>query len=215
MPAHGSHQAPGFQAALAALHARGAVQLPGRPSDLTSRWLRRRRIALAVMAGVAVLGVAALATGIALAHVGAWALVAVLGAALLFVGGVSAGLLLFATRLLRDRVRSERLPVVLGPDGVVLRGIGPIPWGDLAPPVSQRILVKNDIGGTGAFMPLTPVGRERANAHPTWWTQRVGPRPYLHVEVSHLLLPGIDGLTEADTMDLFRAAHAMHGSARG
>lgn len=179
---------PGLQAALAALGARGAVQLPGRPSDLTSRWLRRRRIALAVMAGVAVLGVAALATGIALAHVGAWALVAVLGAA---------------------------LPVVLGPDGVVLRGIGPIPWGDLAPPVSQRILVKNDIGGTGAFMPLTPVGRERANAQPTWWTQRVGPRPYLHVEVSHLLLPGIDGLTEADTMELFRAAHAMHGSARG
>src|SRR5690606_24431111 len=108
MPAHGSHHAPGFKAALAALHARGAVQLPGRPSHLPSRGLRRRRIALAVMAGVAVLGVAALATGIALAHVGAWALVAVLGAALLF---------------------------VLGPDGVVLRGIGPIPWGDLAPPV--------------------------------------------------------------------------------
>lgn len=39
----------------------------------------------------------------------------------------------------------------------------------------------------------------------------VGPKPYLRFDVPSLLLPGIDGLTEQEVMQLFGVAYEMHG----
>lgn len=102
---------------------------------------------------------------------------------------------------------AEYQPVVLDAAGIRLRGIGPIPWADVAPPERRRVLTKNDVGGVCAVMPLTASGHARVNATMAAWTQLVGPRPYLHLTVPHLLLPGIEGLPEEETMVLFRTAH--------
>ncbi|QZY50850.1 hypothetical protein [Leucobacter tenebrionis] len=97
--------------------------------------------------------------------------------------------------------------MTIDPHGVTLRGIGPLPWSWLAPPERRRVPVKNDIGGDCTLMPLTPAGHAAVNAQPGWWKHLVGPKPYLRVDIPYLLLPGIEGFTEEETLHLFRIAH--------
>ncbi|MEH0974575.1 hypothetical protein V6U77_25925 [Micromonospora sp. CPCC 205546] len=196
--------------ALQQLHVHGAVSLPGRRSDPVIRWLKRRRLFIGISLGIMGLGVLVLIAGIALRQVGVWALGIPIGAFLVFVGVVYLGVVLMTGRLMGGRVRAETQPVVIDATGIILRGIGPIPWSDVAPPERRRIPVKNDIGGLCTVMPLTEQGHARVNSQLGWWTNLVGPKPYLRWDLPYLLLPGIDGLSEDETVHLFRIARERY-----
>lgn len=193
--------------ALKRLSGHGTVTLAGRAAGPVERWLRVRRTAIGASLGAAALGVICAVGGVALRDVDAWALLVVVGGFLSFAGIVAAAATWISTRMWSGRLRAEREPVVIDRTGITLRGIGPVPWSGLSPPEHRRIVVKNDIGGFCAVMPLTAQGIELVRQQPGWWQLRVGPRPYLHWRVPCLLLPGIEGLSEDETMRLFALAH--------
>ncbi|WP_456284822.1 hypothetical protein [Microbacterium sp. JZ101] len=200
---------PALAGALERLRVHGRVVLTGCESDPVLRWLRRRRILVGVALGVAALGALGVVAGLLLRDDGLWALMPV-GAFAVFWGAMVGGLLMISTRLMGDRLRSERQPVVVEAAGITLRGIGPVPWSDVDAPERRRIPVKGDIGGICAVMPLTAQGRARVSRQPAWWRLRVGPRPYLRTDVPCLLLPGIEGLTEDEALQLLSTAHERY-----
>jgi len=209
-PSTGGYQHPptaSLHGSLAQLDARGGLTLPGRPNDATLRWLSRRNRLLACAIGTLIVGALLAVLGIALRDLGVWALAMPLGGFLAFVGAISTGLVLLLRRLMSPRLVAESHPVTIDRHGIVLRGIGPIPWSDVAPPQRMLVRVKNDIGGPCTVMPLTQQGHARVNAQPGWWMNLVGPKPYLRFDIPYLLLPGIDGLTEEETLHLFQIAH--------
>lgn len=202
--------APGpLTQALDRLRSRGTVTLPGCRAVPVERWLRLRRRIIGGYLGVLIAGVLLTALGLVLRDVGLWSLAIPAGVFLATSGGLMVGLIGKTTRMMGGRLRAEKEPVTLDARGITLRGIGPIPWSDVEAPERRRIRVKNEFGGRCAVMPLTPQGLARVNAQQGWWTHRVGPRPYLTWSVPYLLLPGIQGLSEDDTIELFRVAREM------
>ncbi|MER7077094.1 hypothetical protein SAMN02982929_03746 [Saccharopolyspora kobensis] len=196
--------------ALQHMREHGSISLTGRASDPFLRWQKRRRISLIVFLVIGGLGVLSAVLGLLLRDVAVWALLIPVGGLFAFVGFVAAGALAVLGSAHRFRLHAETQPVVLDPRGVCLRGIGPVPWSDLEAPEYRRIFTKNDLSGMCAVMPLSAQGHARVNASHSPRTLLIGPRPYLRTDVPYLLLPGIDGFTEAETVQLFQTAHAMH-----
>lgn len=199
-----------YEHAVHRLRETGHVTLPGRESAPLKRWLRgRRRLAIAsgIVTGV---GLVAFIVGLALHDVGSWPLAILIGAFVTFTGLVVLIVVIAGNQLMRGRIRAETQPVSITPAGVTLRGIGPIPWSDLARPERRNIVVRSDVGGRCTVMPLTHQGHARANAQPNGSTHLIGPKPYLRFDVPYLLLPGIAGLTEDETLELFRIAHQRY-----
>ncbi|MDA3646134.1 hypothetical protein LZ318_29740 [Saccharopolyspora indica] len=196
--------------ALQHLREHGSISLPGRTSDPYLRWQKRRRISLVVFSTIGGFGVLAAVLGFLLRAVAVWALLIPVGGLLAFVGIVAAGALALLGGAHRFRLHAETQPVMLDSRGICLRGIGPIPWSDLAAPGHRRIRTKNDVSGMCAVMPLSTQGHARVNASFSSRTLLIGPKPYLRSDVPYLLLPGIDGFTEAETVQLFQTAYAMH-----
>lgn len=199
--------APSVHEVLHHLHSHGWVSLPGGPSEPFRRMLRARRRWVWLYGGLAGVGAIAAVVGLTLRDAGFSPLLIVFGGIFVVMGGMAAVLMWALIHALEGRRLAEYEPVVLDAAGIRLRGIGLIPWVDVAPPERRRILTKNDVGGVCAVMPLTASGHARVNASMAAWTQLVGPRPYLQLKVPHLLLPGIDGLTEEEARMLFGAAH--------
>ena len=194
--------------ALQQLDAHGGVTLPGRLADATLHWFRVRRRWQSFAIGVLAVGAGLMVAGGVRRDAGVfWALAIPFGALLAFCGAVWAGVVLLLRRQMNPRRSAETQPVTIDPLGVTLRGIGPLPWTWLAPPERRRVPVRNDIGGVCTLMPLTPEGHSVVNAQPGWWRHLVGPKPYLRFDIPYLLLPGIEGLTEEETMYLFRIVH--------
>ncbi|MBM9465366.1 hypothetical protein JL108_18095 [Aeromicrobium sp. YIM 150415] len=189
----------------------GTVAADGRPSEPFRRWVGRRRATLLVAVLIAVAGVVGIVIGLVLREVGVWAILLPVGGFLVFAGLIIAGVLALVSSAHGFRREAETAPVVLDPAGVWLRGIGPLLWSDLFPPEYRRIVTKNDVNGRCAVMPLTPQGHARINAHVTAQALLVGPRPYLRADVPYLLLPGIDGLSEDETVRLFHTAYERYG----
>ncbi|WP_462417767.1 hypothetical protein [Kytococcus sp. Marseille-QA3725] len=186
---------------------RGRLHRPGAFAEPTRRWLGRQRTARTVAVVLVLLGLAAVVLGVALHQHGAWGLAALAGVPLVLVGTAGVGLTTLVLRGWRSRVRSEHLPVLLDARGVMLRGIGPIPWSELQPPERRQVPVKHDIGGRCTVLPLTPQGVLRLAAQP-WRVQlRAGPRPYARLRVECVLLPGFEGLSEDEVLHLFSVAH--------
>lgn len=191
------------------LAAGGHVHLVGTESDATARWLKRRRAQRTVYVVSSALGIAAILIGIAFHEFAGWMLLILAGFFAALFGLVGTAVLAAHSRMMRPRALSEREPVVLSPQGAALRGIGPVPWHHLEPPRRTRVPVKNDIGGDCLVMTFTPEGHAFANQRAGWWSNRIGPKPYLRLGIPHLLLPGIEGLSDDDVMELFRLAHRM------
>lgn len=196
----------GPAAALDQLRTQGHVTLPGRMSDAYEKLHRRRRRILPIALGVAGLGLAMI---IAVVALGRFELMifTLVGGFLIVFSIILALIGVLSVQLTKDRVRAASEPVTLDETGIRLRGIGPIPWLDVAPPQIQRIWTKNDIHGWCAVMPLTRSGWERVNRTPGMPAALIGPRPYLHLFVPYLLVPGIEGFSQEETVELFRFAH--------
>ena len=189
----------------------GTVSLEGRRSEPFRRWIGRQRIASVIFLVGAGAGVVAIVLGVLLRDVGAWAVLIVVGGFLVFFGLAVAAGIMAVIHLHGFRTEAEKAPVVLDPSGIWLRGIGPFFWSDVYPPEYRRVWTHNDVGGRCAVMPLTPQGHTRVNTHVTSRTLLVGPKPYLKAHVPYLLLPGIEGLSEEETMRLFQAAYERYG----
>ena len=196
--------------ALHHLYRHGSIVLQGAKSRAQRKWERRRRNGVFICLGIGALGVIALVAGLLLSRIHeAWALLIVFGPFLMFIGFVAAGIATLVFKLHRYRAAAEQQPVVLNPHGIWLRGIGPIGWHEVQPPMYRMIFSKNDVMGRLPVMPLTEVGQARLNQNPSSSTLLVGPVPYLHLQVPYMLLPGIDGFSEADTMELFQVAYGL------
>ena len=195
--------------ALCYLHQFGSITLLGTNSTAQRKVDRVRKVTLIVFLSCVAFGIVALAAGSLLREVGVWALAILVGIFVLFLGLVGTIVLVIVISLHRYRTTAEHHPVVLRPDGIWMRGIGPIGWHEVQPPAYKWILSKNDITGKYAVMPLTEAGLNRINN--SWSSQSllVGPVPYLKFEIPYLLLPGIAGFSEDDTVQLFQAAYAM------
>lgn len=191
------------------LRQHGGITLQGASTRGQRRLDRSRRIGLIVFAAMGVLGLIAVIAGFALRSVGGWAVAILIGGFLLFVAVI--GLLVSVLVMTMHRYRStgEEKPVVITPHGFWLRGVGPIGWHEVEPPVYRWIMSKHDINGKFAVMPLNQLGRDRINSTPSSATLLVGPQPYLRFEIPYVLLPGIQGFSEDDTVQLFQAAYAM------
>ena len=195
--------------ALYYLHQYGSITLLGTNSSAQRKVDRMRKVTLIVFLSCAAFGIVPFVAGILLRDVGAWALGILIGGFVLILGIIGTIVLVIVMSMHRYRTTAEQRPVVLRPDGIWMRGIGPIGWHEVQPPVYKWILSKNDVTGKYAVMPLTEAGLNRINS--SWSSQSllVGPVPYLKFEIPYLLLPGIAGFSEDDTVQLFQAAYAM------
>ena len=201
------HLSDRVQQILQQIDAHGRAQLAGTESGTVVRWLKHRRVQRVVYVVALALGIVALIVGLVFHEFGVWGLLFLIGAFVAFLSLVGLGVLAAHSRMMRGRLLSEHEPVVLSAQGIALRGIGPIPWSHLEPPRRTRVPVKNDIGGDCLVMTFTPEGHAFANQRPGRWSNRIGPKPYLRFDFPHLLLPGIEGLGEDETVELFRVAH--------
>lgn len=197
--------------AVAELRARGSLTLPGTESGAMRAARRQRRIVLVVMLAVAAFGIAQVIVGLVRGEDAPWALAALLGGFLVFVGGLAALFLVTYSRIHAFREEAEVQPVHLGADGVWLRGVGPLPWRFLESPRYERVTTKNEGRRTLPVMPLTPEGVAWVQRLPGRRRLLVGPKGYLRTEVTTLLLPGVAGLGEREVMEVFGAAHTMFG----
>lgn len=207
MTADPHHFSDRVQQILQQIDAYGRAQLAGTESGTVARWLKHRRVQRVVFIVALPLGIVTMIVGFVLRASGVWGVLILVGAFVAFLGFVGLGVLAAHSRMMRGRLLSEHDPVVLSAHGISLRGIGPIPWSHLEPPRRTRVPVKNDIGGDCLVMTFTPDGHAFANQRPGWWSNRIGPKPYLRFDIPHLLLPGIKGLSDEDVMELFRLVH--------
>lgn len=206
MPRNADQQLP---SALQFLYQHGSITLVGASSRGQIRVTRARRIGLVVFGSLGFLGVIAVTAGIVLRDTVGWAIAALVGFFLLFVSFVGVVVYLAVIMLHRYRSVGEQKPVVITPQGFWLRGVGPIHWHEVQPPVYKWIVSKHDINGKYAVMPLTQAGLDRVNSNMSKESLLVGPKPYLHFTIPYVLLPGIAGFSEDDTVQLFQAAYSM------
>lgn len=207
MTAAPHHLSDRVQQILQQIDVRGGAQLAGTNSGTVARWLKHLRVQRVVLVVALTLSIVAAIVGLVFHEFGVWGLLFLIGVLVAFLSLVGLGVLAAHSRMMRGRLLSEHEPVVLSAQGIALRGIGPIPWSHLEPPRRTRIPVKNDIGGDCLVMTFTPEGHAFANQRPGWWSNRIGPKPYLRFGFPHLLLPGIKGLSDEEVMELFHLVH--------
>lgn len=195
--------------ALRTLHAVGRVTLPGRIADPHLRLRRRRKIIDTVCAVICGLGLLGPLAGFLLRDRDIAPVLVGIGVPL-FIGGLISTIVMVAmSKGLQSRMRAETQPVTIDAQGIRLRGIGPIPWSDVYPPQYLKVTTRGDVNGMCAVMPLSPQGYARVNSYPYVQTQLVGPKLYYRASVPYLLLPGIAGVSEAGSINLFRVAYEM------
>lgn len=197
------------------LESTGRATLTSARASAEARRARRIRQMTWIFVGVGVAGVLAVVIGAMLGEraAGVVLFLVLVGGIAAFLGLFAGLLLLIVGRLLPGR-DARPGPVVLDATGVVLRGVGPIPWAHLGPPTRLTIYSKNDVSGSMLVMPLTNAGVEGVATLPGTMQLAVGPKPYLELRVKHLLLPGLEGFAEDEVVTLFAHAHARFSGAR-
>lgn len=201
------------QWAMRELHVTGRVQLPGRPA-LWSRVTRGLTLVLLLLIGVA--GCAGLVGMLAAAVNGSVRITAITVMSMIMVAAMLAGmvaLVLWWRRSLSRYAEVERSPVVLEASGLTLRTIGPIPWWDFGPAEYRMVPAEHNSGYTRrAVMRLTPSGFHGVNVLlPAHLRSRVSPvhGPIWNRRHEWIYVPGVDGLSQREVMDLINAARAL------
>lgn len=205
-----------FDEAMSRLRATRSVTLPGAPAT----WSSTTRILFYVLAGLLVLVVlmALVAIPVAVsASGGSLPLGAIFGVLSVLVMG--AGVVYWFTRRKKDQGSyhsQERQEVVLSPAGITLRGVGPIPWADFGPAGHRMVEAEYQSGRIRrAVMELTPRGRVNVN-------ERLDPQlrplisppmgPFWNRHHRYIYVPGVEGLSESEVIELINAAGQMFTS---
>ena len=196
--------------ALTQLQASGRVSLPGKRSTRT----RVLTVLFSILIGLTALitvgmigfGIYVMSTGVFVNPIG-------LGAPVM--SGVGCFVLIMVLRKQRRASAAELLNITLEPAGITMRGIGPIPWHEVAPPTFAMVRAQYDSAfERRAVLPLTAVGITNVNRLLPPDTRRaLGPRTggllTGGARTEALYVPAADGLSTDDTMHLFATAHQM------
>ncbi|GGA74630.1 hypothetical protein GCM10011490_26660 [Pseudoclavibacter endophyticus] len=141
------------------LLSRGAVTLPGAPPG----WSTLLHVLIWLLLAMTVVVAIGLPIGLVVAIANGVAVHPIAFAAPL--GGV--GLVALVIVLLRSHRRfreAQRMAVTFAPQGLTVRGIGPIPWHDVYPPSHQLVPSQYDSGyERRAVMPLTASGLQNVS----------------------------------------------------
>lgn len=173
--------------------------------------LRVLIIALAVATPIFL--VVAIASGVQVFPAG---IVGVISVLVMLAGAFT--LVTYMSRRHRARGELERLDVWIGAEGVMLRGVGPIPWHDFEPARHQLVPAEHDSGYVSrAVMPLTPSGVFNVNNRlAPQLRERVCPVSGPMWKKMHywVYVPGVEGLAQNEVMDLINRGHWMYARAR-
>lgn len=102
----------------------------------------------------------------------------------------------------------EHVPVTMDTDGLTMRGVGPIDWANFGPAIARPPGAASGHGSSaGAVLPLTDNGMEAVHDMPPQLRQRITPFRVLGRRHRYLELPGIQGLSQREVMDLINTAH--------
>lgn len=202
---------PTMNFALQSLHQSGRVVLQGKPA-VYSDTTRGCMIGALIFVSLIPLGMMLVGLLLALAT-DSWL------AGLLAVGFLVLMPLLFAVlvwwRYFRWRKKyaelPEEVPVTMDPNGLTMRGVGPIPWSDFGPAMHKLLPAEFGRGSSAtAVLPLTERGIVMMNQYmPPHLSQRVTPIRVAGRRYRYLDVPGIHGLSQREVMDLINAAHRM------
>lgn len=200
-----------FERAQHELLTRGAITLPGAPSG----WSNVVNVLLYVLLGLAIL----IAIGL---PVGLVVMVAngadVLPGGLLAIPGAFVPLLLvwFLRRGFRRSLNAQRRnPVILAPQGLTVRGIGPIPWHQLNPPTMEMVPAQFDSGyERRAVMMLTRSGMQGVASVPPAQRKVLGPATGGLLtggqRTTAVYLPSAQGISGSEMMRLCTLAHQLY-----
>lgn len=105
----------------------------------------------------------------------------------------------------------ENVPVTMDPNGLTMRGVGPIPWSCFGPAMHKLLPAEFGRGSSAsAVLPLTERGIVMMNQYmPAHLSQRVTPIRVAGRRYQYLDVPGIQGLSQREVMDLINTAHRM------
>lgn len=207
--------APTLQQALNALHQSGSVRLNGAPAVWSKTLLVLFRILLGLVVLLAVGGLVGVVSVVLFVENPPWF-------GVIFGYITSLGLMIGLFCLVRHGLRrqeqfrdTERQPVVLEPRGLTLRGIGPIPWVDFGLAEKKMVPAEKDDGYTlRAVMPLSNSGMFNVNERtPPDMRDRISPPmgPFWNRHHRYIYVPGVEGLKQAEVMQLINTAHRMFG----
>lgn len=202
---------PTMNFALQSLHQSGRVVLPGAPAvypDTARGWI----IVVLMFVSLLPLGLLLLAVLLAIATDS-------LIAGIVTFGFLVLGPFTFAAvvwwRYFRWRRKyaelPEQVPVTMDPNGLTMRGVGPIAWSDFGPAMHKLLPAEFGHGlSASAVLPLTDRGIVMMNQHmPPDLSQRVTPIRVAGGHSRYLEVPGIQGLSQREVMDLINAAHRV------
>lgn len=203
---------PSLQRAVHLLRTEGGVTLPGERSTW-SRTLQVLVVVLMWLVGLLAVGAVVAPVVVAIAGVDLTGAVFV-SVPLVLLMLLGLGLWLRSVRRRRrDHAEAELLPVTLDRRGIVLRGVGPIPWSDVEPARRAFVRAEHDTGWVRrAVMPLTAQGFSNLNTHlPSDVRDRLGPHrgPAWAKRHTAVYVPAVQGLAESEVMDLINTARAM------
>lgn len=132
---------------------------------------------------------------------------------------VIAGLaLLIPAFVLRSMNRAravDTFDVILAPNGLTLRGVGPIPWTHFESARKKMVLTKHGSGNynSRAVMPLTEAGLATVNGplHPELRDRLFyATGPAWNFLYRYIAVPGLQGMSTKESMALLNLAHHMY-----
>ncbi len=204
---------PALQHTINNLQTTGAVRLPG----ASATWSRLVRILFTVLLTmICALAIGSVTFFVIAAFTGAWpsggALVGML-TSLIMLGGLFA--LVYFGRLRQKKYHSsEQQPVILEPQGLTMRGVGPIPWNDFGQADYEWVPAEHDTGfARRAVMPLTRSGLFNVNERlPPQLQKLISPPvgPVWDRRYEYIYVPGVEGLKQREVMYLINVAHHLH-----
>ena len=198
--------------AVRTLQATGRLGLQGAPSPGT-RALRVLTLSLTVLVVIVAVGsivffVVAPVVGVKLgvaSYLGFLSVLAMLVVLLLWLRS--------ALRRQNRYAQAERLPVEIDARGLTLRGVGPVPWTDVAPAQYDWVHVSSgNAYQRRALMHLTESGLVAVNRHlPDELRARLGPASGLFANRHHrwISVPRARGISEKEMIELINRARAM------
>lgn len=203
--------------AMTTLHQTGRVSLRGDASTWSSV-TRILIIALCVLVGVMSVGGTAVIIFVSVTDpsIGPVPLFALIPG-LLAMGGMMTWLVSVARKRSRYSA-TETDPVILDPNGLTMRGVGPIPWRDFGPAQHKMVQAEHDGGFVRrAVMELSPSGLYNVNERtPFEIREKLSPAvgPFWNRHHRYIYIPGVEGLKTKEVMQLINAGHRLFSGAR-
>lgn len=212
-----AYMSPTLHQAMTTLHHTGRVSLPGKAA-IWSSTMRVLFIILFAMIGVVGIGGTIVVVVVSLndPSIGLVPIFALIPG-LLMLGGVTA-LLVYSSRKRRRYRATEAEPVIIDPNGLTMRGVGPIPWMDFGFAQHKMVPAEHDEGYVRrAVMELSPSGLYNVNERtPPEIREQISPAmgPFWNRHHRYIYVPSVEGLKNKEVIELINAGHRLFAGRR-